>query len=88
MIKKNTLMEFPCVFPIKIIGIYSDTFLNEIKLIVIKHFQAFTDDDLTIKTSGHNKYLAITVNVLATNQVMLDEFYQEVTKHPNISMVL
>ncbi|WP_154699064.1 DUF493 family protein, partial [Legionella pneumophila] len=35
---KTTLIEFPCYFPIKIIGINSELLLNEIRQIVINHF--------------------------------------------------
>jgi putative lipoic acid-binding regulatory protein len=85
---QTTLMEFPCTFPVKIIGITSSSFLNEIKKIILKHFPDFSDADLTSKISQKNNYLAITVKVLAQNQAMLDAFYQEITRHPDIKMVL
>jgi putative lipoic acid-binding regulatory protein len=85
---KTTLMEFPCNFPVKIIGTNSQAFLNDIKKIVMKHFSDFKEDDLAHKSSQQSTYLAITVKVLAQNQEMLDAFYQDVTKHPDIKMVL
>jgi putative lipoic acid-binding regulatory protein len=85
---KTTLMEFPCNFPIKIIGTNSQLFLEKIKQITIEHFSNFNDGDLTHKSSQKNNYLAITVTVYAENQAMLDCFYQKLIKLPEVKMVL
>lgn len=85
---KSTLMEFPCLFPVKIIGTNSTQFLDEIKQIVLKHFPDFDPKNLSHKVSDKNNYLAITVSVLAKNQESLDAFYREITQHPDIKMVL
>ena len=85
---KTTLIEFPCMFPVKIIGENTLSFVEEIKQITKKHFANFNDDDLSRKLSQKSNYLAITVTVHALNQEMLDAFYQEVTKHKNVRMVL
>ncbi|WP_298621867.1 DUF493 domain-containing protein [uncultured Legionella sp.] len=85
---KQTLMEFPCDFPVKIMGTNSDTFLEEIKDIVLRHFPEFNMGHLKHKHSNQKNYLAITVTVHALNQQMLDSFYQDLTKHPDIKMVL
>lgn len=85
---KATLIEFPCHFPVKIIGSNSAVFLEEIKLITTKHFPNFVSKDLTHKLSQKNNFLAITVTVFAENQEILDAFYREITKHPDIKMVL
>ncbi|KGP64380.1 hypothetical protein EP47_11415 [Legionella norrlandica] len=85
---KTTLIEFPCHFPIKIIGANSELFIDEIKQIVISHFPAFENEHLTHKMSQKNNYLAITVTVYAENQAVLDALYQELTRHPDVKMVL
>ena len=85
---KKSLMEFPCNFPVKIIGINTEQFLDEIKKIVLTHFPDFKEEHLRHKLSDKNNYLAITVTVIAVNQEMLDLFYRELTQHPNVKMVL
>lgn len=84
---KASLIEFPCHFPVKIIGINSSAFLEEIKLIVMNHFPTF-NDALTHKLSQKSNFLAITVTVYAENQEMLDAFYRDISKHPDVKMVL
>jgi uncharacterized protein len=85
---KTTLIEFPCLFPIKIIGINSQKFIDEIRQTTINHFPNFKEEHLTQKLSGKNNYLAITVTILAENQTILDDFYREITKNEHVKMVL
>ena len=85
---KTSLIEFPCNFPIKVIGVHTHTLLEEIKFIAKKHFSTFRETDCSHQTSANNNYIAITVNVFAKNQKMLDDFYQEVSKHSDVKMVL
>ena len=86
--EKTTLIEFPCYFPIKIIGNNSTVFIEEIREITVTHFPNTTEDALTLKMSKDSNYLAITVTVYAENQDMLDAFYRAITQHPEVKMVL
>ena len=82
------VLVFPCDFPIKVIGIFTEHFLEEITVIVRAHFPKIANEQITHKLSKEKNYLAITVNVHATNKSELDELYQALTSHPNIKMVL
>ena len=85
---KTTLIEFPCDFPVKIMGKNTPTFLEEINKIILKHFPSIEQEKITHKMSKENNFLAITVTVFAENQEMLDAFYRDITQHPEIKMVL
>ncbi|HHT0591685.1 TPA: YbeD family protein [Legionella anisa] len=85
---KTTLIEFPCHFPVKIIGNNSPVFLEEIRQITVTHFPHIEEDAMTHKMSKDSNYLAITVTVFAENQDMLDAFYRAITLHPEVKMVL
>ena len=85
---KTTLIEFPCHFPIKIIGNNSSVFLEEIRQMTLTYFPNIENDALTHKLSKDSNYLAITVTVFAENQDMLDVFYRAITQHPEVKMVL
>lgn len=86
--KKNSLIEFPCHFPVKIIGVNTQAFIEEIEHITLSHFLNFDKTCITHKKSKGENYVAMTVTVYAENQEKLDAFYQEVTKHPLVKMVL
>lgn len=85
---KNTLIDFPCSFPIKIIGINSGEFIDEIVKVTKKHFPDFNRENLSEKVSQNASYLAVTVTVIADNQSMLDAYYQDIVKITGIKMVL
>ena len=85
---KKTLIEFPCDFPIKIIGTNSENFTNELKSIALKHFPKMKADAISEQASKRSNFLSLTVVVFAKNQEMLDAFYNEITKHPDVKMVL
>lgn len=84
----TTLIEFPCNFPVKIIGTNSSSFFDDIKAIVHEHFPNIEDHCISQNMSQKSNFLAITVTVFVKDQEMLDNFYRELTKHPDIKMVL
>lgn len=85
---KKSLLEFPCNFPIKIVGMYSEVFIAEAKEVICKHFPQHVAENMTLKPSKNNNYIALSILVLAQNQEMLDAFYTEISKHPLVKMVL
>lgn len=86
--KEESLIQFPCNFPIKIIGKKTELFAVEIKEIIYKHFSETPDEAIGYQESGRGNYLSITVTVFVHNQQSLDALYRELTKHPDIKMVL
>ena len=88
MTEKTTLIEFPCHFPIKIIGINAAQFKQEITDIVVKHFPETKENAIVYKDSGQGNYLAITATVYALDQNTLDALYQDLSSHPMVKMVL
>lgn len=88
MMNDTTLIEFPCDFPVKIIGTNSSVFLNDVKAITLKHFPNTNDQAIKVQLSKNNNFLSITATVHVQNQAELDDYYRELTQHPDIKMVL
>ena len=88
MTKKDTLMEFPCDFPIKIVGKHHETFLLEIITLARRHFPNIDDSTIRTEASQKGTYTSITLTVYAEDQATLDKLYQDLTQHPDIKMVL
>lgn len=88
MNNKTSFIEYPCNFPIKIIGSNTDLFLHEILYIVKNHFPDITDEAITARESENSNYLSITVTVYVENQERLDALYIELSSHPDVKMVL
>lgn len=88
MTEPSTLINFPCDFPIKIIGVSRDTFVSDITAIVLKHFPTTSHEALFYKKSERGNYIAMTATVYVSNQSSLDALYHELTQYPGIKMVL
>lgn len=88
MTVQHSLMTFPCHFPIKIIGKKTPHFLEEISTIVRTHFPDTRDEAIEEQDSQRSNYSSITATIYASDQATLDKLYYELTKHPDIKMVL
>lgn len=82
------LLQFPCEFPMKIVGEKSDNFAQSIVSIIQKYQPDFNPASVEMKQSGKGNYLSLGVLINATSQEMLDNIYREVTKQPGIKFVL
>lgn len=88
MSDQETLLEFPCDFPLKIMGRTEDDFANAMLELVLRHAPDFDAATMTMKTSSSNKYLSLTCTINATSKQQLDDLYQEITVHPMVVMAL
>ena len=88
MTNKKTLIEFPCLFPIKIIGNNTPNFENEIINIAQEHDPSLMRNQVRTQLSNEGKYRSLSITVNVQDQQSLDALYQALTKHPEIKMVL
>ena len=84
----QSLLTFPCVFPIKIMGRREDGFAQEVSEVVLRHAPDFHPETLEMRTSKNGRYLSLTVNLNARSREQLDGLYSELSKHPRVMMVL
>ena len=82
------LIEFPCEFPIKIMGKTHGDFTTCVQSIFIRHVPDFTDNMMKIRPSGKGNYSAITVTIQALNQAQLDTIYRELSANKLVLMAL
>ena len=82
------LIEFPCNFPIKVMGAKSDEFVTIMAAVVREHDPEFDHLSIEIRESSGGKYLGLTLSVTATSQEHLDNIYRALTGHPLAKYVL
>jgi len=82
------LLEYPCDFPIKILGHTQAGFAQAVLEIVRRHAPDFDGATMEMKTSKRGKYLSVTCVVRATSREQLDGLYRELCDHPMVVMVL
>lgn len=83
-----SLIEFPCDFPIKILGNTQAGFAQAVAEIVLRHAPDFDASSMEMRASKKGKYLSLTCVVRATSREQLDRLYQELCDHPLVVMVL
>jgi putative lipoic acid-binding regulatory protein len=84
----ESLLTFPCVFPIKVMGRRQDEFAQVITDIVLKHAPDFHPETIEMRSSKQARYLSLTVTINARSREQLDALYSELSKHPMVTMVL
>lgn len=85
---EESLLTFPCEFPIKIMGRVSENFEADVIAIVRKHAPDLSAAAISNRPSGKGNYIAITVTVNATSKEQLDNIYLELNGHESVVMTL
>ncbi|HEC16516.1 MAG TPA: DUF493 domain-containing protein [Sedimenticola sp.] len=84
----ETLLEFPCEFSIKAMGLAVPDFDLLVVEIVRRHAPDIREGSVTTRPSKNGKYLAVTVTIEATSKDQLDAIYQDLTDHEKVLMSL
>ncbi|MCX7163910.1 MAG: DUF493 family protein [Betaproteobacteria bacterium] len=84
----QSLLEFPCDFPLKIMGPTTPDFAQVIAAVVIRHAPDFDVATMEMRPSKAGNYLSLTCTVRAVSQQQLDALYRELTAHPMVKVVL
>ena len=85
---RTTLIEFPCAFPIKVMGPKVDHFVHSLTPIAREFDPQFDAASVEIRQSKAGNYLGVTLTVWATSQSQLDALYTTLSSHPLVKVVL
>lgn len=86
--EQDTLFEFPCPFPIKIMGKATDVFEIEVIEIIRRHVGELADSAIKRRESAKSNFLALTVTITATSRKQLDAIYMDLTACEHVSFAL
>ena len=86
--EKQTLLEFPCRFPIKAMGLAEADFDALVVEIVRRHVPDLKESAVKTRSSSGGKYLSVTVTIEATSKLQLDAIYQALTDNERVPMSL
>ena len=84
----ETLLEFPCAFPLKVMGLSSDALAQTVLEIVRRHAPGFDGAQMEMRASSGGKYVSLTCTINATSKPQLDALYRELSGHPLVKVVL
>lgn len=86
--RKDSLIEYPSRFPIKVMGVKADGFVHAITTIAREFDPSFDASTVELRDSREGKYLGITITITATSRQQLDDLYRALTAHPLVKVVL
>lgn len=88
MAEQETLLEFPCDFPLKVMGETRDGFAEAVVDVVRQHAPEFDATKMEMRASSGGRYISLTCTVNATSKAQLDDLYRSLTSHPWVKVVL
>jgi putative lipoic acid-binding regulatory protein len=81
-------MTFPCDFALKVMGENNNDYAGYVLIICQKHVMGVTADCLHTRPSRNGKYIAVTVQLIATSRQQLDDLYRELNAYSQTKMAL
>ena len=86
--RKDSLIEYPCRFPIKVMGANVPGYVQAIEHVARAFDPDFTGNSLEVRESKAGNYLGVTITINATSREQLDELYRTLSSHPMVKVVL
>jgi len=86
--RRDSLIDYPSQFPIKVMGLNADGFVHAVTLIARQFDPGFDAASVELRDSKAGKYLGVTITVTATSREQLDELYRTLSTHPMVKVVL
>jgi putative lipoic acid-binding regulatory protein len=86
--RQDSLIDYPCQFPIKVMGNKVDGFVHAMTQIAEQFDPSFDATKVELRDSKNGNYLGITLVITATSREQLDELYRTLSTHPMVKLAL
>ena len=86
--RKDSLIDYPCRFPIKVMGAMADGFAEALAELAREFDPNFDAATMELRPSKGGNYLGVTITITATSREQLDGLYLRLTGHPMVKIVL
>lgn len=86
--RRDSLIEYPSIFPIKVMGAAQDGFVHAMVQVAQQFDPQFDAASVELRPSKGGNYLGVTLSVTATSREQLDNLYRALTAHPMVKIVL
>jgi hypothetical protein len=84
----DKLLQFPCSFPIKMMGRADAAFSDTAVGLVERHVGKVAADAIQTSESRNGNFLSVTVTIEAKSQEQLDNIYNDLSNHKDILVAL
>jgi len=85
---RDSLIEYPSQFPVKVMGAKTAGFVEAITLVAQQFDPGFDTASVEVRDSKAGNYLGVTITITATSRQQLDELYRTLSTHPMVKVVL
>ena len=86
--KEEKLLDFPCHFPIKMMGREQPEFRDAAVALIERHTGKIRSDAIRTALSRNGNFLSVTIMIKAQSQQQLDDIYSDLTEHEEILVAL
>ncbi len=84
----DDILDFPCEFPIKIMGLADNDIESLVRSIARAHVADEAILDINSRASKAGKYISVTLTIRAENREQLDRLYSDFNAHEHVVMTL
>jgi len=84
----NALMDYPCAFTIKTMGLAGTNFEIIALEIIMRHAPEVGESDMKSKLSKTNKFISLSISITAQNKQQMDAIYQDLSDCEQVLMSL
>ena len=81
-------IEFPCDYPIKVLGRSHDSFQSVIIEVFERHAPGFDQGSIAVKGSSKGTFTSLTITITATGPEQLDALHRDLRATGMVQMVI
>ena len=87
MSDQEDLLAYPCTFPLKVVGLNTESFERAVREVVRKHLGDIVVE-YEARMSSEGKYLSVTATFAAESREQVEAIYRELKGHELVVMTL
>jgi putative lipoic acid-binding regulatory protein len=88
MTPPDTLLQFPCAFPVKVMGRVHPDLLPAVIELCRAVDATFDEASVLQRPSANGTFVGLTLTIQATSREQLDGLYRALSAHPRVAFVL
>jgi putative lipoic acid-binding regulatory protein len=81
-------IEFPCPYPIKVMGVAGSSFRAEVVAVIERHSAPVPEERITVRHSNKGNYESVTVIIDATGEAQLQKIFADLKNTTSVKLVL
>lgn len=82
------VIEFPCDYPIKVMGEAGELFRSHVISVFECHAPGFDETRINIRDSSGGNFQSLTITITATGEPQLQALFEDLKASPLVKMVL